>query len=461
MVPETGLPIHRAFLYLLAVVFVLTTVFLVLVFARRTVRSADKINIKTDYVAEYNRITRPADFDSNENAAPYFEKAFELMPEMPPEIKYLRKLWPGDMNDAELEQLRNWVELSSEAIPYLEQAVRKPYCWVPLQAEDNDLMKIKLSTLSSFRGAAFLLSSHATLLAFDGDVDGAFRQLPYLYRMGSFFAGPKILIDQLVGIAIAAIPARSAFQILDHTTPTADVLKDFQERLYVLSSQESFIIDLTTERLLFYDQVQRLYTDDGKGGGHLYGYRFYENPGKYFVVLISRWTGRGPWAGWGSTDRRRTVQKADKMYDYFNWAAKQTPWYFHSEGIDLEKTTNEMIGHHYLLSVLTPAFTRVSQIAARRRVDTDALVTTLAVLRYKADNGRLPEDLGRLVSTGYLNDLPIDPFSGKPLTYKPTGDDFTIYTYAGDFDDDGGKHDPKWADDTDGDYVFWPVQKDK
>jgi hypothetical protein len=54
----------------------------------------------------------------------------------------------------------------------------------------------------------------------------------------------------------------------------------------------------------------------------------------------------------------------------------------------------------------------------------------------------------------------MDPFSSGPLVYKLTDNNFILYSLAADFNDDGGKHDPKWAGEGDGDYVFWPVQKD-
>jgi hypothetical protein len=53
----------------------------------------------------------------------------------------------------------------------------------------------------------------------------------------------------------------------------------------------------------------------------------------------------------------------------------------------------------------------------------------------------------------------IDPFSGKEFVYKKTVDGFTLYSFADDLDDDGGRHDPRWARGGDGDYVFWPVQR--
>ena len=106
-----------------------------------------------------------------------------------------------------------------------------------------------------------------------------------------------------------------------------------------------------------------------------------------------------------------------------------------------------------------PAFERCLQISHRSMAETNGLITTLAVLRYKADMGDYPQKLDGLVSNGYIKELPIDPFSDKPLSYKRVDGDFTLYSFAYDLDDDNGKHEHKWAEDGDGDYVFWSVQK--
>jgi hypothetical protein len=91
-------------------------------------------------------------------------------------------------------------------------------------------------------------------------------------------------------------------------------------------------------------------------------------------------------------------------------------------------------------------------------IETNALIATTAILRYKAEKGHLPKDLQTLVTDGFLDKLPMDPFSNGPLVYKPANDNFILYSVAQDFNDNGGKHDPKWAEKVNGDYVFWPVQ---
>ncbi len=86
------------------------------------------------------------------------------------------------------------------------------------------------------------------------------------------------------------------------------------------------------------------------------------------------------------------------------------------------------------------------------------------MVRYKQDKGSYPESLDKLVTAGYLKEIPLDTFSDKPLVYKKTDDDFILYSVGPNFIDDGGQvyRDDKgivrqWADE--GDAVFWPVFK--
>jgi len=72
------------------------------------------------------------------------------------------------------------------------------------------------------------------------------------------------------------------------------------------------------------------------------------------------------------------------------------------------------------------------------KAQTEALITVLAILRYKADTGQFPETLDGLVSSGYLKAVPNDPYSNSALVYKLTEDGFKLYSVGKDFSDDGG-----------------------
>ena len=423
-------------------VFVLLAICVLLVVFLLT--SANKHQTKVDYLAEYNRISKPANFDPNDNAASYFEKAFEVMTKEPNDFESFRRLWPADMNEGQLQMTKQWIKSNSQAINYLKQAISKSYCWKPLQADNNEILMADSNHLPRLRKAMYLLCLDAKLMAQQGQIEAAFRQSADVYKMGTFLAGPKVLIEQLVGIAISANAVVSAFQILDRTNPAPEILKEFQQWISDLSLDKPFLIKFNAERLIFYDEAERYFN----GRGRL---QFSKDSAFNWKMLFMGILGHPLVA--------REKRKADIMYDYFAAAATKTPWQLHNEGNDVSKVIKEMTKKTLLLHILAPAFARVLNISYRVQVHTDALITTTAILRYKADVDRYPKDLQELVTAGYLVKLPMDPFSGGPLTYKLSGGNFELYSFAEDLDDDQGKHDPEWAKEGDGDYVFWPVQK--
>ena len=424
--------------FLLLVVLVL----LIIVFVV-SLTPADERRELADYVAEYNRISKPADFDPNENAVPYFDTAFELMVEAPDDLDTLRNIWPADMNDNQIQTVRQWVEANEKALDYLKQAISKPYYWRLLNVDKNDsLTMMDGADLRLSMQSAYLLCMEAKLMALDGQIEPATRQLIDVYNMGTFFAGPKTFIEQIVGRNIISGNAiRSAFQILDHTNPSPVILEDFQRQITSLSSNQPFLIDVAVERLRFYMSLDEMYADDGQ---------------RKFILFVKK-------SFLGALKRARAARekrKADIMYDYLAEAAHKTPWQLHSEGSDINSVTEKIAEDTSLLRIYrSSVYESVIFGSYWNQVHTDALIAATAILRYKAEAGRYPQDLQQLVTAGYLEKLPMDPFSGSDLAYRVTGDNFELYSFAEDFDDDGGKHDQHWADKGDGDFVFWPVRK--
>lgn len=61
----------------------------------------------------------------------------------------------------------------------------------------------------------------------------------------------------------------------------------------------------------------------------------------------------------------------------------------------------------------------------------------VAVERLRRDRGNGPSALSDLVPQ-YLNDVPVDPFSGRPLLFRPSAGAYTIYSVGPNQKDDGG-----------------------
>jgi hypothetical protein len=61
----------------------------------------------------------------------------------------------------------------------------------------------------------------------------------------------------------------------------------------------------------------------------------------------------------------------------------------------------------------------------------------MAATRYRLDHGNLPTTLVQLVPD-YLDEIPIDPFDGKPLRLSQKPDEWTVYSVGPDGKDDSG-----------------------
>jgi hypothetical protein len=86
------------------------------------------------------------------------------------------------------------------------------------------------------------------------------------------------------------------------------------------------------------------------------------------------------------------------------------------------------------------------------------LMTHLAIRRYRLTHGKNPESLADLVPND-VSALPLDPFSGRALIYRPEGPDdasYLLYSVGPDRKDDGGTPIPKKSNPTTakGDYVL-------
>jgi len=102
-------------------------------------------------------------------------------------------------------------------------------------------------------------------------------------------------------------------------------------------------------------------------------------------------------------------------------------------------------------------------LSHRAKAQIEALISTIAVIRYKKAHGDYPENLDQLLEADLLSKLPMDPYSDKPLIYKKTDDNFLLYSIGENFKDEGGEvfrddngRARKWPDE--GDAVFWPVE---
>ena len=418
--------------------------------------------ISVNYVDWLNEAVR-AGRDEADNARPYYEKAAQLYVMMPDGLTTRSADWSADLNDVELDLLPNWLDDNKQAIDAIRQGSACPGYWSKYQGDETKLSEglvaNAMEILPSYRRLAFALQWQIRYEVYNGDIDKAFSDCVAMVKFGCHLHSNGLLIEQLVGIALEALAHNTIFTLLERNDTPADVLKSTQQELDKLFNTQEPIISMEAEKVFWYDQIQRSFTDDGKGSGRLLV------RGLAYVVTDDWMDNLWRFVSFNYPDRKETLETIERYFKGFDEFVGQTPLDLRDKDIDEQQWDQDDNIAPKMLKHLTDAHKRVSQIAWRTKTGRRALLTVLAALRYEKENGRYPDSPNELVKAGYLQKIPIDPYSDSPLVYRRTEDGFLLYSFGSNLMDDGGilglgeNGKPRmWADN--GDWVFWPTSED-
>ena len=417
-------------------------------------------NVSVNYADWLNDLGRAGRAES-ENAYPYYKQAVESSVKMPDWLVKSRVKWPADLNDIEMQQFFQWLNDNNKALELMIEGTNKPHYWAVYQRTEAALIEGSifdgsLKDLSGYRQVARALNWRSLYKAYSGEIESALDDCVSLVKFGRHQEGKGLLIEQLVGIAIEAMAFGSISMIMEKADVPADTLKNIQEQLQEEFARSYDVINLEGEKAFLYDYIQRSFTDDGKGGGRMLA------RGAPLAVGDLK-TGLWRFVSLSYPDRREVTAKVDHYYNLAEQVFDETPWQVHRKGVSSSKL-DEIADGSLLLRIVAPAHGRVGQLVWRTKTMRLGLLTMLALARFEKDKGKYPENLRAVVETGYLEQLPIDPYSDGTLVYKRTDDGFLLYSFGTNLKDDGGKlglgrnGKPRmWADN--GDWVFWPVPK--
>ncbi|MGB2810087.1 MAG: hypothetical protein WBC22_20270, partial [Sedimentisphaerales bacterium] len=396
-----------------------------------------KPKITVDYVAEYNRTSRPQDYDPNEVAAPYYQKAFDAFVDMPGKVRRLYTNWPTDFNETDQNTLRHWVASNEQAFGHFRDACRKPYYWLEKKSrKDNSILDIKLTELHILRELTRALLWDAKIKAIQGQFQPAFENILTCYSAGRHKCRPNLLLtDQHNGLGIKKEAVDSALVILNNTKVEDKALEFFQNALESKLNADDYIPSIRAEKYLLYDAIQRIFIDNGKGTGRLAW-----GVGWYIEMLCGRWNNfrRRFHACFAGPTRNEIVGQIERVLTISDQVMAKTPWQIKNQAYDYFDEIEKINNSNWFFQILGVSPKSTFELYHKTRAQTEALITILAIMRFKIAKENFPETLDELISAGYLKAVPSDPYSSGPLVYKRTEDNFKLYSVGKDYSDDGG-----------------------
>jgi hypothetical protein len=417
--------------------------------------------ITIDYLSQLNNYAKPDFSDDTQNAYTYYDQAAKKTEKIPENLYWLFRKQYFECNEPEKKIGAEWIAANQDILQLISTGTTKSYCRASYKSDGNDMLSVQIPNSGEYWALAIILRWDACILAEQGKYSQALENILTTYKIGKHIQTLPTTIEQIIGMSMKSIAAQNFRLITSRYDVGKEQLVKFQNELRSIIQNEDFGINFETEKWMIYDQVQRCFTDD-IFGGHINFGQFekmlpkiqVQNDQKkefwsdlfYFVFL--------------HPNKKETLHDVEEVYDYHASLANQLP-------IDRRNTKpfeNKINNNLFIKMFYTPD-DRTLNLSFMYKVDVDATVTIISILRFKYDNNNYPETLQQLKEAGYISEIPIDPFSGKEIAYKLTKDGFTIYSFGSDFDDDGGKMNvtkngkPYLWDAKDGDAVFWPVRR--
>ena len=429
--------------------------------------------VSVDYVAKINR--RAAAVLPDDRALPIY---LELVPELS-DFRgdgYRAMLDDAAPGNNAMDRLAELIGVNTGVIDRIREAAAKPGlgyvigldnerayeqafgneagAWTDEeeQTEPRWLLNALLPQIGSARSMARVLSGDTRVAAMAGDGDRALDNLDAQLSLAEHADEHGFLIGQMTTFLIESSAIEDLAWVLDMSPNTFDDshLAAADAMLREMQDAGPRVIDYSVERDMFSDTIQRMYTDDGRGNGHL------TTRGRAVADEVKgeySWPAGGPHVARMRTgfvrlvaaDRRTAIETVDEMFARLETdaARPRREWSGRPKSKELERLEFGYLDSEWdfgmrALALLEPAADRASRSADRVTAQIDAVLLRIALERYRRDHRGWPESVERL-SPAYLDPLPMDPFGGGPLRFTASPAGITVYSTGTDRDDDRGR----------------------
>lgn len=340
--------------------------------------------------------------------------------------------------------LAAWLEVNEKPLALVIEGVKRPRYYDPVIAPRTDkgpgmLMSALMPNVQKSRELAAALTARAMLRTAEGKHDEAWQDLLACHRLARHVGGGGAMIHALVGYAVNAIACQADIAHLANAKPSTDQirsrLKDLQDLPPIPPIAD--VLDVG-ERIVYLDSLQHIRLGTGAALEEKKGLAMidWEPAIKNGVMLYDRMAAAARLEP--RAVRERTFDRIEEILDAQVKEAKKEQdnplqLLFGNPG----KAAGKQIGT-VLTGLLTPAL-RKAHSAHDRALQTERnLHLAFALAAYRSDTGRYPAKLADLAPK-YLNKVPDDLFTAKPLIYKPSEKGYLLYSVGIDGKDGGGR----------------------
>jgi hypothetical protein len=370
--------------------------------------------------------------------------------------------WPWTAKD--YPNLASWLKANAKPLAVAIEATKRSHYFSPMVVPKSDkgpspLIGALMPGVFACREIANALAARAMLRVSQGAVDDAWQDLLACHRLGRLVGRGATLFDASAGFAIDGIALRTELAFLERTKLDAKQIEKCLRDLQKLPPLPTVADKLDLgERFQFLDSLMFI---DRYGIDYLESLSSTKGPKpasplsdeeikKWRVEIVvgidwdralrnsNRWFDRLVAAS-REKDRGSRETKLDQIdadLKALRANLKEsggTARLFLGDEIERGEIIGEM-----LTVLMLPATRKLWSGADRAQQIQDNVILAFALAWYQRDHGRYPEELKALMPK-YLERIPSDLFSGKPLVYRPKENGYLLYSVGVNGKDEGGR----------------------
>ncbi len=341
---------------------------------------------------------------------------------------------------------------------------------------DESLLGILFPHVLDLRNAVRLFAFDIQLAIEEGDSARAVQDIETMIGLARHAAEGRVLICGLVSKSILGMAFAEIESVIveDPDFFNEQQLQKLQSA--VRGAKLKDWISYDGEVLMVSDLIQRIYTNDGQGDGHMtsQGLEIMSalGNGEFFKDNMSEnesWdsiieNAFGPLGLLVFATRGEVSAKADQFFEAASADLNRPMWV--GESKDIYKELNLEKLKYAPLGLMLPPSMNMRNVLNENVARQEGVLGALALQRFYLANGAWPNSWDEIPKST-LPRSPVDQMTGKSLLFKIVDQSPTIYSLGVDLDDDGGvspedvrpivyMSDVRINGKSDGDWIVWP-----
>ena len=323
---------------------------------------------------------------------------------------------------AELAALVNLQQSSLPALQHARQLAGMPEGGRVLQFPRNPMLYV-MGDLQKLRDIAALLRYDATAFASAGKLNEAIQSTRAAFGVPRAIGTDPTMISQLVRMATDAIAVSTVERILNLGEPKeglAELQADLLQQANFPYTQQSMRGERAFVHRMFeiIESGEIMSTPGGMAGSGL------PTTGNSIVLFGLRIN--------LPTDHAYSLKMLNQYIECSKLPTEQQLEAV--KAIDRPKPNDV---RYMMTSNLVPALDKCHEAGLRTKGKLMAAAVGVACERYRQKFGQWPLTLD-MIPKDILSEIPNDPYTGKPITYKRLPDGIKVYSVGPDLTDDGG-----------------------